>query len=245
VRLQKLLAQAGFGSRREIEQWIESGRITINGTPAPLGNRARASDRIFLDGQLLTLRSVHSERRVLLYHKPEGELVSRHDPEGRPTVFARLPRLTQGKWQSVGRLDMNTSGVLLFTNDGELTHRLTHPSFGLEREYAVRVLGGLSDEEMDQLRQGVTLDDGLASFDLIQEAGGEGANRWYHVTLREGRNREVRRLIEAVGKRVSRLIRVRYGTIRLPARLRAGHWQELAEVELDALLASGHVERAR
>jgi 23S rRNA pseudouridine2605 synthase len=140
---------------------------------------------------------------------------------------------------------MNTSGVLLFTNDGELTHRLTHPSFGLEREYAVRVLGGLSDEEMDQLRQGVTLDDGLASFDLIQEAGGEGANRWYHVTLREGRNREVRRLIEAVGKRVSRLIRVRYGTIRLPARLRAGYWQELAEVELDALLASGHVERAR
>ena len=236
MRLQKLLAQAGFGSRRAVEEWIEAGRLTINGKPAGLGDRATLRDRIVLDGKPLAFGRSESECRVLLYHKPEGELVSRHDPEGRPTVFASLPRLRGGKWQSIGRLDFNTSGVLLFTTDGELANRLMHPRYGIERQYAVRVLGGLSREEMAQLRAGVNLEDGPAAFDDLQEAGGEGANRWYHVTLREGRNREVRRVIEAVGKTVSRLIRIRYGSISLPSHLKPGRWRELEAEEIAALV---------
>ncbi len=235
MRLQKLLAQAGFGSRRAVEEWIEEGRLTLNGKPAKLGDRATLRDKVALDGKPVAFGRQESEQRVLLYHKPEGELVSRNDPEGRPTVFASLPRLRGGKWQSIGRLDFNTSGVLLFTTDGELANRLMHPRYEVEREYAVRVLGGLSLEEMRQLRAGVNLEDGKASFDRVEDAGGEGANRWYHVTLREGRNREVRRVVEAVGKRVSRLIRIRYGSIALPPHLKPGRWRELEPDEVAGL----------
>jgi 23S rRNA pseudouridine2605 synthase len=231
VRLQKLLAAAGLGSRREIEVWIEAGRITINGNTAKLGNRAVASDVITLDGKTLKL-SEASAPRVLIYHKPVGELVTRSDPEGRPTVFSRLPA---GRWVAVGRLDFNTSGLLLLTDSGELANRLMHPRYELEREYAVRVLG---QPDLQKLRAGVTLDDGPAAFDRIELAPGrstEGANRWYRVVLKEGRNREVRRLFEAVGTQVSRLIRVRYGSIELPVDLDAGKWRELAPERVSGL----------
>lgn len=235
MRLQKLLAQAGFGSRREVEDWISAGRLVLNGRLAQLGNRATARDLIALDGKPLVFEPGSKQVRVLLYHKPDGELVSRHDPEGRPTVFAKLPSMKGGKWTSIGRLDYNTSGVLLFTSSGELANRLMHPRYGTEREYAVRVLGGLTKEEIGALKRGVKLDDGPAAFERIVEAGGEGANRWYTVSLREGRNREVRRMIEAIGKRVSRLIRIRYGSVRLPADLKPGHWRELSAEEIGSL----------
>lgn len=238
VRLQKLLAQAGFGSRREIEDWISAGRLTLNGKPAQLGNRATQADQIALDGKPVAFESAADGVRVLAYHKPEGEMVSRNDPQGRPTVFAHLPKLRGAKWMSIGRLDFNTSGLLLFTNSGELAHGQMHPSFGVEREYAVRVFGGLSDDEMARLRAGVEIGDGRAAFDKIADAGGEGANRWYKVTLREGRNREVRRLIEALGKQVSRLMRLRYGTVRLPEDLKPGEWRELTPAAIEALAAS-------
>lgn len=231
VRLQKLLAAAGFGSRRQIESWIEAGRIGVRGRTAKLGDRAVVSDPITLDGKTLTL-SKPSEARVLLYHKPVGELVTRSDPEGRPTVFSRLPA---GRWVAVGRLDFNTSGLLLLTDSGDLANRLMHPRYELEREYAVRVLG---QPDLQKLREGVTLEDGLAAFDSIVPAPGrsvEGANRWYRVVLREGRNREVRRMFEAVGTTVSRLIRVRYGPIEMPADLDAGKWRELAPERVSGL----------
>jgi 23S rRNA pseudouridine2605 synthase len=231
VRLQKLLAAAGFGSRREIETWIEAGRIAVAGKTAKLGDRARPFDAITLDGKTVTL-SEASAPRVLLYHKPVGELVTRSDPEGRPTVFSRLP---PGRWLAVGRLDFNTSGLLLLTDSGELANRLMHPRYELEREYAVRVHG---QPDLQKLLAGITLDDGPAAFDSIEPAPGrsiEGANRWYRVVLREGRNREVRRLFEAVGSQVSRLIRVRYGTIELPADLDAGKWRELAPGRVSGL----------
>lgn len=236
VRLQKLLAQAGFGSRREIEDWIERGRLTLNGKLAQLGNRATPRDKIELDGKPLVFEQATDETRVLVYHKPEGELVSRHDPQGRPTVFAHLPKIKGAKWMSIGRLDYNTSGLLLFTNSGELANGMMHPRFGVEREYAVRVFGGLSDEELERLRTGVTLDDGKAAFGKAVPAGGEGANRWYRVSLKEGRNREVRRLVEALGKQVSRLMRLRYGTVTLPEDLRPGEWRELDPAGVASLL---------
>jgi len=241
-RIQKLLAAAGLGSRREIEGWIKAKRLTINGRTAQLGDRITTADRIAIDGRVLKtlIHAQPDERRVILYHKPEGELTTRKDPEGRPTVFESLPRLRRSRWVSVGRLDTNTSGLLLFTTDGELANRLMHPSHEIEREYAVRVLGKITDQQLAALKTGVRLDDGMAKFDAIQEAGGEGANHWYHVTLKEGRNREVRRLWEAVGVTVSRLIRIRYGSISLPRQLPRGAWRDATDGEVSALLdASG------
>jgi len=227
-RLQKRLAAAGFGSRRQIEHWIRAGRLKVNGRPAELGQRAGPADRIELDGKLLALATATRTPRVLLYHKPEGELVTRDDPGGRPTVFARLPPIADAKWIAVGRLDINTSGLLLLTDSGELANRLMHPRYEVEREYAVRVLGPLRPQERTQLLSGVKLEDGTARFDRLAPTGAaEGANRWYRVVLREGRNREVRRLFEAVGHAVSRLRRVRYGPISLPPDLRPGRWREL------------------
>jgi 23S rRNA pseudouridine2605 synthase len=239
-RLQKALAAAGLGSRREIEGWIAAGRVTINGKPAKLGDRIQPTDRVGVDGKLVKAleHAGDMRRRVILYHKPEGELTTRKDPEGRPTVFEALPRLRGSRWVSVGRLDTNTSGLLLFTNDGALANKLMHPSAEVEREYAVRVLGKVSDEQLLTLKRGVSLEDGMAKFDDIREAGGEGANHWYHVILKEGRNREVRRLWDAVGLTVSRLIRVRYGALSLPRNLPRGAWRDATEEETNALLAT-------
>ena len=241
MRLQKLLAAAGLGSRREIESWIEAGRIGIAGRIAKLGDRARASDEISLDGKPLQIARPSagaSHPRVLVYHKPVGELVTREDPGGRPTVFSRLP---PGRWVAVGRLDINSAGLLLFTDSGDLANRLMHPRYEVEREYAARVQGRLSAEALDKLRRGVQLEDGMARFSSIQEAPAResaGTNRWYRVSLHEGRNREVRRLFEAVGGRVSRLIRVRYGVVRLPADLDPGHWRELDSAAVQGLFGS-------
>jgi 23S rRNA pseudouridine2605 synthase len=227
-RLQKLLAAAGYGSRRQIEAWIAAGRVSLNGAPARLGDRAGTGDRIELDGKPLALKAAGARPRVLLYHKPDGEMVTRSDPEGRPTVFQRLPPIPGGKWVAVGRLDINTAGLLLVTDSGELANRLMHPRYEVEREYAVRVLGALSPENRTKLLSGVRLDDGIGRFDRLEPSGAaEGANRWYRVVLREGRNREVRRLFEAVGCKVSRLLRVRYGPVELPRDLRPGNWIEL------------------
>ena len=239
-RLQKVLAAAGLGSRREIEGWISQGRVTINGKPARLGDRVEPSDRVSVDGRPVRglEHSADTRRRVILYHKPEGELTTRKDPEGRPTVFEALPRLRGSRWVSVGRLDTNTSGLLIFTNDGALANKLMHPSAEVEREYAVRVLGKVTDEQLLALKRGVSLEDGMAKFDDIVEAGGEGANHWYHVVLKEGRNREVRRLWDAVGLTVSRLIRVRYGSLSLPRNLPRGAWRDATEEETGALLAT-------
>jgi 23S rRNA pseudouridine2605 synthase len=236
VRLQKLLAQAGFGSRREIEDWITGARLTLNGKLAQLGNRATPRDKIELDGKPLAFEKASDEIRVLMYHKPEGELVSRHDPQGRPTVFANLPKIKGAKWMSIGRLDFNTSGLLLFTNSGALANGMMHPRFEFEREYAVRVFGGLTEEEVARLLSGIPLGDGPAAFEKVVPAGGEGSNRWYRVTLKEGRNREVRRLLEALGKQVSRLMRLRYGSVTLPEDVRAGEWRELEPAQVEALL---------
>lgn len=239
-RLQKVLAAAGLGSRREIEGWISAGRVSVNGKPAKLGDRVGPEDRVSVDGRPVRglERGGDTRRRVILYHKPEGELTTRKDPEGRPTVFESLPRLRGSRWVSVGRLDTNTSGLLIFTNDGALANKLMHPSSEIEREYAVRVLGQVSEEQLTLLQRGVKLEDGMAAFDDIREAGGEGANHWYHVTLKEGRNREVRRLWEAVGLTVSRLIRVRFGNLSLPRNLPRGAWRDATEEEVGELLAA-------
>lgn len=238
VRLQKALADAGLGSRREIEGWISAGRVRVNGVIAKLGDRVSSSDRIQIDGRAVERRAARRvSLRVIAYNKPEGEVVTRDDPEGRPTVFARLPRLKAGRWIAVGRLDLNTSGLLLLTNQGELANRLMHPSREVEREYAVRILGEVPPATLQRLVDGIELDDGPARFEQVIEAGGEGANRWYHVSLREGRNREVRRLWEAAGCQVSRLIRIRYGNVGLGPRLFTGHWRELDETEVAGLLA--------
>jgi 23S rRNA pseudouridine2605 synthase len=236
-RLQKLLAAAGHGSRREIEGWIGAGRVRVNGAAAKLGDRAQPSDLIELDGKRIVLKAAAATPRVLLYHKPDGEMVTRSDPEGRPTVFQRLPPIPGGKWVAVGRLDINTAGLLLFTDSGELANRLMHPRYEVEREYAVRVLGVLRPEERAQLLAGVALEDGMARFDRLEPSGAEeGANRWYRVTLREGRNREVRRLFEALGRKVSRLLRVRYGPVELPRDLRPGHCIELDAKSVAAIV---------
>jgi len=234
-RLQKVLAAVGLGSRRDMEDFIRAGRIQVNGAMATLGMRVGARDRVLLDGREIR-QAPGAVPRVLLYHKPEGEIVSRDDPEGRPSVFDRLPRLAGARWLNIGRLDFNTSGLLLFTTSGELAHRFAHPSFEFDREYAVRTRGELSKEEAAQLQRGVELDDGSARVEALAAAGGEGANRWYRVVLREGRNRVVRRLFEAVGHPVSRLIRVRFGPLSLPPRLRRGQSRELLPAEMTALL---------
>lgn len=236
-RLQKLLAAAGLGSRREIETWIAAGRIALAGRTAQLGDRAAAGDPITLDGRPLQLSAAAQAPRVIAYHKPEGELVTRRDPEGRPTVFARLPALAAGRWIAVGRLDLNSSGLLLFTNSGELAHQLMHPRHGIEREYLARVLGELTGAAQRRLLEGVALDDGeTARFERLEAVGkAAGANRWYRVVLTEGRNREVRRLFEVVGCRVSRLRRIRFGSVELPRELLPGRWIELAPREVRAL----------
>ncbi len=234
-KLHKILAQAGLGSRLEMEQMIVEGRITVNKEPAHIGMRIQYGDQITVNGKPIKVRIDPPPARILAYHKPAGEVVTHDDPQNRPTVFRRLPKLYQGKWQSVGRLDLNTEGLLLFTSSGELANRLTHPRFGLEREYAVRVLGALSNEEKQQLLDGVMLDDGLAQFGSIEDGGGEGANCWYRVTISEGRNREVRRMVESLGHAVSRLIRIRYGTMLLPKGLKRGFWMELDEADVRAL----------
>ncbi|TDY02633.1 23S rRNA pseudouridine(2605) synthase RluB [Thiohalophilus thiocyanatoxydans] len=235
-RVQKVLAQAGYGSRREIESWIEQGRIEINGQPAKLGDRVEAEDEIRLNGKPVRRTLDLAPRRILLYNKPEGEICSRNDPEGRPTVFDKLPPVKNGRWIVVGRLDINSSGLILFTTDGELANRLMHPSYEIEREYAVRVLGEFSDETRRRLRTGVQLDDGPARFDDIVDGGGQGVNHWYYVLLHEGRNREVRRLFEQVGVTVNRLIRTRFGNLFLPRRVPQGKWQELGEKDLNNVL---------
>ncbi len=220
-----------------MEQWIAAGRISVNGVPATIGTRVSSLDRVQVDGRPLRLpRS--GAARVLLYHKPTGEIVSRDDPEGRPEVFDKLPRLRGAKWIAVGRLDFNTSGLLVFTTSGELANRLMHPRHAIEREYAVRLLGELNDEQMQSLRSGVQLDDGPARVDSIDDAGGQGSNHWYNVVLSEGRNREVRRLFEALHLTVSRLMRVRYGPITLPSHLKRGQMHELDETEISRLFAA-------
>jgi len=229
-KLQKVLARAGHGSRREIEAKIAAGRVSIDGKLATLGDRIEndKSLKIRIDGHLVSIAESATEVcRVLAYYKPEGELCTRSDPEGRPTVFDRLPRLRGSRWIAVGRLDVNTCGLMLFTTDGELANRLMHPSREVEREYAVRVFGQVDDDKIRQLSKGVQLEDGPAAFKTLRFAGGEGINQWYNVTLTEGRNREVRRLWEAVGVQVSRLMRVRYGDITLPKGLPRGGWMEM------------------
>lgn len=238
-KLQKVLARAGYGSRREIESWIEAGRIKVNKRVASLGDRVSETDRIQVDGKPVPQSRLKQRRsRVLIYHKPVGEICTRHDPEGRDTIFKHLPRLASGRWITVGRLDYNTSGLLLVTTDGELANRLMHPSHRVEREYAVRVLGEVDRDMLNRLQQGVELDDGPAHFDKIIDAGGDGANHWYHVILREGRNREVRRLWESQGVQVSRLTRVRYGSITLPRGQRPGRWEDLPDEIVDDLRRS-------
>lgn len=238
-RIQKLLATLGYGSRREIESWIAEGRIEVNGKTAVLGDKASRLDRIALDGKRIRMPSKvgkNKKSEVLLYHKNDGEICSRRDPEGRPTVFDKLPKRLTSRWVMVGRLDFNTQGLLLFTTDGELAKRLMHPSYQIEREYAVRVSGELSSEQVIQLQKGIQLSDGPARFKKINYAGGDGKNRWYNVILTEGRNREVRRLFEAVGFTVSRLIRTRYGDIHLPRDLKRGKHQLLETKTVQTLL---------
>jgi 23S rRNA pseudouridine2605 synthase len=235
-RIQKVLARAGIGSRREIETWIREGRITVNNRPAELGVSVTENDRVRIDGRVVSFSTDPArDIRTIIYHKPAGELTTRKDEAGRPTVFDSLPRLRNARWVSIGRLDMNTSGLLLLTTDGELAHRLMHPSYEIEREYAVRILGKVDEYVLNNLIEGVQLEDGLAKFTTIREAGGEGANHWYHVTVHEGRNREVRRLWESQGLKVSRLIRVNFGPIALPANLRAGRFRDLEPAETAAL----------
>ncbi|TFZ08474.1 pseudouridine synthase [Ramlibacter humi] len=234
-KLHKVLAQAGLGSRLEMEQLIMEGRISVNNEPAHIGQRIQWGDSIKVNGKPIKVRIAPPPARVIAYHKPVGEVVTHDDPQNRPTVFRKLPKLQQGKWQSVGRLDLNTEGLLLFTSSGELANRLMHPRFGLEREYAVRVLGALSNEEKQRLLDGIDLEDGRAQFGSIEEGGGEGANAWYRVTISEGRNREVRRLFEALGHAVSRLIRIRYGAMVLPKGLKRGAWTELDERDIRSL----------
>ncbi|MEY4589236.1 MAG: hypothetical protein RL497_1312 [Pseudomonadota bacterium] len=237
-KLQKVLATAGFGSRREMERVIDAGLVTVNGEVATLGSRVKAGDKLVIDGNRFEVpnrKETQDELRVLLYNKPEGEICSRNDPEGRPTVYDRLPPLNTGRWISVGRLDFNTSGLLLFTNNGELANKLMHPSSGIDREYLVRVQGEVSNDQLQLLRDGVQLEDGLAKFTDITVGGGKGTNTWYYCTLMEGKNREVRRLWEAQGCRVSRLKRVRYGQIIIPSFVRMGQWVELSLAETTLL----------
>lgn len=233
-KLQKVLANLGLGSRRKMERWIEEGRVSVDGSVATLGDRIRSGQSLRLDGKPLEMEAA-AEVRVLLYHKPVREVCSRDDPEGRKTVFERLPKLKSGRWISVGRLDFNTSGVLLFTTDGALANALMHPSAQIEREYLVRVMGRVDEPMLESLKDGVELDDGPARFSDIQEGGGDGINRFFYVVLMEGRNREVRRLWESQGTTVSRLKRVRFGEVFLPSKLKKGQWLELPQRDVDVI----------
>ena len=241
-RIQKVLAAAGVAGRRTIESWIEDGRITVNGRPAEIGQSVEVDDKIRVDGRLIDHKRKSEASRVLLYRKKTGEVVTRSDPEGRPTIFRKLPKLESGRWIAVGRLDINTSGLILLTTDGELARRLTHPSFGMTRAYAVRVLGDVSEAVTRRLLSGVKLDDGMAKFSSLRlaeppesESAGGSANHWFEVTLHEGRNRIVRRLFESQNLQVSRLIRIAYGPIALGRGIKAGGYREATEEELSAL----------
>ncbi|WP_027859491.1 23S rRNA pseudouridine(2605) synthase RluB [Marinobacterium jannaschii] len=235
-KLHKVLARSGFGSRREMERWIEAGRISLNGSVATLGDRVTAADAVQVDGSEAKLVfEKEAPRRVLIYNKPVGEICTRHDPEGRPTVFDHLPPLKDGRWITVGRLDINTSGLLIFTTDGELANAMMHPSAQIDREYAVRVLGNVDDTMLKRLTEGVLLEDGMARFTDVQFFDGEGANKWFHCVVMEGRNREVRRLWESQEVQVSRLKRVRFGPLFLPSEVRAGTWKELPVKEVEGL----------
>jgi 23S rRNA pseudouridine2605 synthase len=237
-RLHKVLASCGFGSRRAMEEMILAGRITVNREPADVGQKVGPGDEVRINGELVKVRFAEPRARVLMYHKPAGEIVTRDDPEGRPTVFAQLPNIGNGKWIAIGRLDFNTEGLLLFTNSGELANRMMHPRYEVEREYAVRTMGTLSPEQQQQLLTGIELEDGPAKVEMLQDGGGEGSNHWYHVVLKEGRNREVRRLFEALGLAVSRLIRTRYGTVAMPSVVKRGQTLELTPDEVAAVLAA-------
>ncbi|MFO1324577.1 MAG: pseudouridine synthase [Burkholderiales bacterium] len=245
-RLHKVLASCGFGSRRAMEEMIVAGRITVNRLPADVGQKVSPGDEVRINGELVKVRFTEPRPRVLMYHKPAGEIVTRDDPEGRPTVFAKLPNIGNGKWINVGRLDYNTEGLLLFTNSGELANRLMHPRYEVEREYAVRVMGRMSDEQRQALLDGVTLDDGIAKCDKVEDGGGEeeGANHWYHVVLKEGRNREVRRLFEALNLPVSRLIRTRYGTLAMPSVLKRGDMLELEPADVSGVMSAAGLPAA-
>jgi len=235
-KLHKVLADAGIGSRREMEELIVAGRVSVNGEPAHIGQRVAPNDQVRVNGKPIVRTNTKKPPRVILYHKPAGEIVSHDDPGGRASVFARLPKLRTGKWLSVGRLDLNTEGLLIFTTSGDMANRIMHPRYGTEREYAVRVLGEMDEAQRQSLVDGIQLDDGMAAFGSLDYLGGDGSNRWYRVTLQEGRNREVRRMFEAVGVTVSRLIRTRFGDIVLPRTLRRGRWDELDPSLVSALM---------
>ncbi|HYA19537.1 MAG TPA: pseudouridine synthase [Burkholderiales bacterium] len=237
-KLHKLLAQAGLGSRRSVERLIRSGQVTVNGRIAAVGTRVSVNDAVRVNKRVIELRFLPELARVIIYNKPEGEIVTRSDPQGRPSVFDRLPAIRFGRWISIGRLDYNTLGLLMFTNSGELANHMMHPKFEVEREYAVRIRGELSPGQMQQLRRGVELEDGQAKFERLEFTGGKGANRWYRVVVKEGRKRLVRRVFEALGFTVSRLIRLRFGEIRLPPRLKRGQLLELSQKEIAAILKS-------
>ncbi|MDB4837281.1 23S rRNA pseudouridine(2605) synthase RluB [Marinomonas sp.] len=234
-KLQKVLARAGQGSRREMETRIREGRVLVNGEIATLGDRVTLDDEITIDGYRIVSTEAGANRRVIIYNKPEGEVCTRKDPEGRPTVFDKLPKLRGERWIAVGRLDINTSGLLLFTTDGELANRLMHPSTQIDREYLVRVMGEVTDESLTTLKKGVNLEDGVAKFTDIVDGGGEGINRWFYVCVMEGRNREVRRLWESQGVKVNRLKRVRFGPIFLPSKAKVGRWVEMEEADVNSL----------
>ncbi|HEX8787916.1 MAG TPA: pseudouridine synthase, partial [Telluria sp.] len=242
-KLHKVLAEAGLGSRRDMEELIVAGRVSVNGEPAHIGQRILPTDAVRINGKLLQRRVTNKPPRVLVYHKPAGEIVSSDDPEGRPSVFDRLPSMKTGKWLAVGRLDFNTEGLLLFTNSGDLANRLMHPRYSIDREYAVRTLGELEEGMRQKLLAGVDLEDGKAAFSKIQDGGGEGVNRWYRVVIGEGRNREVRRMFEAVGLTVSRLIRTRYGAMTLPSGLKRGRWEEMEENDVRNFMAAFGIEK--
>ena len=235
-KLQKVLAQAGLGSRRAMEEIIKAGKVKVNGAPATLGARVTTDDLIQVGRRQIKFKVTTRLPRVILYHKPDGEIVTRDDPKGRPSVFEKLPVIRSAKWLAVGRLDFNTGGLLIFTTSGELANRLMHPRFEVEREYAVRLFGALTPAQIAEFKRGVRLSDGDARFDMLEEQGGEGRNRWYRVVLKEGRNRVVRRMFEALGLQVSRLMRVRFGIVSLPPRLKRGSWIELKESEISQLL---------
>ncbi|GAA4028066.1 pseudouridine synthase [Actimicrobium antarcticum] len=242
-KLHKVLAEAGLGSRRDMEELIVAGRVSVNGEPAHIGQRILATDQVRINGKLIQRRVSKRPPRVLVYHKPAGEIVSHDDPDGRPSVFERLPNMKAGKWLAVGRLDFNTEGLLLFTTSGDLANRLMHPRYGIDREYAVRTLGELEEGMRQKLLAGVELEDGLAQFSRVADGGGEGVNKWYRVTIGEGRNREVRRMFEAIGLTVSRLIRTRYGALVLPPNLKRGRWEEMDEHAVRDLLKISGLEK--